>query len=232
MKLLEIRIIIVITSSKRGKSYWWLLYPIIGGILAIIILWPRDIIDRQISSSITDEIRQKILAGESVTIIIEINPLSGEKLLGGCINVSGEGVLQIYSIVVHHIKNAESLRLEPYIEPNGRTNQGYGHWIRPGEQAVINLSEEEATMIMLADYGRALDSVNTIFKDLERHQRMAIACLVFRMGWTAFTATPLFEDITRFEFTDAYKRWKNYCRWENLIRKMEILKRYKTSRRV
>lgn len=200
---------------KKEDSYWWLLYSIIVGIIGMVILWPRPVkLSKQVISAIPAAIWERIEAGEHITITLEFNEPTGAESDDYCIERTMDGMMKIYSIVIHHIKYSEGLCLEPCPDPNGRTNIGYGHWIRPGE-SFANLSEEEATMMMLKDYNRVLDSVHVFFSEyLKRHQRMALACLAYRMGWSALQATPLFDDVAMGDFAPAIDRWEKYCRWQ------------------
>ena len=87
---------------------------------------------------------------------------------------------EIPDALVDHVKHYEGYRTVPYICPAGYPTVGYGHRI-PSLQHP-NVTEEEATALLLADLGEAQRKALLIVPGLSGMRLAALTDLIYNVG--------------------------------------------------
>ena len=113
------------------------------------------------------------------------------------------------------IKKEEGLRLSAYRDERGLWTIGYGHLIRPEEEADLMLkgpiSLAKAEQILTEDLKKAEDAIKSLVrKPINQNQFNALASFVFNIGTTAFAGSTLLRLLNVGDYEGAaaeFPRW-------------------------
>lgn len=100
-----------------------------------------------------------------------------------------------------HLKNAEALRLAPYVDQAGWWTVGWGHKFTAAELLVPGITKRtisaaEALNYLVNDLKPAMRAVNTlVLVRLTQYQFDALVSFVFNVGITAFSHSTLLRKI-------------------------------------
>ncbi|WP_341792938.1 lysozyme [Rickettsia endosymbiont of Ceutorhynchus obstrictus] len=111
------------------------------------------------------------------------------------------------------IKQFESLRLVPYYCPAGRKTIGYGHAIKPHEQAQLDseITKEQAERLLDEDVKQVqMDLSRYCHVHLTVNQKAALISFIFNCGSAAFRNSTLLKRLNEGKYAEAadqFLRW-------------------------
>ncbi len=111
------------------------------------------------------------------------------------------------------IKQFEAFSEYSYICPAGKKTIGYGHVVLDSEQIDEPLSEEDGTLILAKDVGKAERAVlRNISVPLSDNQFDALVSFTFNCGAGALQRSTLRMLVNRQEYEDAAEEFPKWCR--------------------
>lgn len=102
--------------------------------------------------------------------------------------------------IVDRIKKNEGLRLQVYKDSKGLPTIGYGHLIKPGEEALMNgITKEQADMLFAQDFETHKAAAMRIpgFSDAPQKVQDALIDMTFNMGPAWYQKWPKFQEMMK-----------------------------------
>ena len=114
-------------------------------------------------------------------------------------------------VAEHLIKSFEGLRLQAYCCPAGMKTIGWGHVIKPTDQAIGSITEEQASYLLEQDIAKSKRAIYRYYPmRLSLPQEGALISFVFNCGVGAFQASSLRQKLLRGEYllaADEFPKW-------------------------
>ncbi len=111
---------------------------------------------------------------------------------------------------IEMIKNFESLRLEAYICPAGKTTIGYGHLIAPWEN-YKKITKQQALKILEIDVSVIAARIKKfITTPLNQYQFDSLVSLAYNIGTNAFIKSKLLQYVNQRKYkkaADEFDKW-------------------------